>query len=171
MYIMPPPDTLNPVVDIAMDSHGRIWTSIYVGYLAVGGVAMWDGNQWIDFDVSDGLAGPNVKGLAIDSENNVWVATSTGVSKISSIPSSVSNIYKPIVEVYPNPTLGKVYINTQSENFNTITVYNNLGSLVYSKKLKCQQKIEIDFSSLTKGLYHISLHSDKGIENHKILIE
>ena len=26
MYIMPPPDTLNPVVNIARDSYGRIWT-------------------------------------------------------------------------------------------------------------------------------------------------
>ena len=171
MYIMPPPDTLNPVVDIAMDSYGRIWTAIYVGYLAEGGVAMWDGNQWIDFDVSDGLVGPNVKGLVIDSEDNVWVATSTGVSKIFSIPSSVSNISNSVVDVYPNPTLGKVYINIQSENFNTIEVYNNLGSLVYSETLKYKQKIEIDFSFLTKGLYHISLHSDKGVENHKLLIK
>ena len=67
MYIMPPPDTLNPVVDIAMDSYGRIWTAIYVGYLAEGGIAYWDGNQWEDFHVSDGLVGPNVRGLVIDS--------------------------------------------------------------------------------------------------------
>ncbi|HIG31921.1 MAG TPA: T9SS type A sorting domain-containing protein [Flavobacteriales bacterium] len=172
MYPLPPPhDSINPVVDIAMDSYGRIWTAIYVGYLAEGGIAMWDGNQWFDFDVSDGLIGPNVRGLAIDSQDNVWVATSAGVSKISSIPSTVSNISNSVVEVYPNPTLGKVYINTQSENFNTIAVYNNIGSLVYSENLKCQQKIEIDFSSLTKGLYHINLHSDKGVENHKLLIK
>ena len=171
MYIMPPPDTLNPVVDIAMDSYGRIWAAIYVGYLAEGGIAYWDGNQWEDFHVSDGLVGPNVRGLAIDSEDNVWVATSTGVSKISSPPSSSSNISHSTIEVYPNPTLGEVYINSGTENFNTIAVYNNLGSLVYFENLKYQQKIEIDFSSFTKGLYHISLQSDKGVENHKILIE
>ena len=77
MYIMPPPDTLNPVVNIAFDSWGRVWTSIYVGYLAEGAVAFWNGSIWEDFDVTDGLAGPNVKGIAIDSQNNVWVATST----------------------------------------------------------------------------------------------
>ena len=82
MYLLPPPDTLNPVVEIEMDSYGRIWAAIYVGYLAEGGIAMWDGSQWIDFDMSDGLAGPNVRGLAIDSEDNVWVATSTGTSKM-----------------------------------------------------------------------------------------
>ncbi len=91
MYILPPPDTLNPVVDIAKDGFGRIWTSIYVGYLAEGGVAFWNGTQWEDFDVTDGLAGPNVRELAIDSQNNVWVATSTGLSKIVPLPSSISN--------------------------------------------------------------------------------
>ena len=40
MYFLPPPDTLNPVVNLAIDSYGRVWTNIYVGYLAVGGVAM-----------------------------------------------------------------------------------------------------------------------------------
>ena len=38
MYLMPPPDTLNPVVDLEIDSYGRIWTGIYVGYLSEGGV-------------------------------------------------------------------------------------------------------------------------------------
>jgi len=172
MYLLSPPDTLNPVVDIEMDSDGRIWAAIYVGYLAEGGVAMWDGNQWIDFDVSDGLAGPNVKGLAIDSEDNVWVATSTGVSKISFLPSSLSNISNSIIDVYPNPTSGKVYINTLSKKLNTISVYNNLGSLVYVEGLNSKDEIELDFSAFSKGLYHISISSsDNGLENYKILIK
>lgn len=173
MYSLPPPhDSINPVVDIATDSYGRIWTAIYVGYLAEGGIAYWNGSQWEDFHVSDGLAGPNVRGLAIDSEDNVWVATSTGVSEISPPPSSSSNISHSTIEVYPNPTLGKVsIINTQTEDFNTIAVYNNIGSLVYFTNLNYQPKIDIDLSSFTKGLYYISLHSDKGVENHKILIK
>ena len=127
MYIMPPPDTLNPVVDIAMDSYGRIWAAIYVGYLAEGGIAYWDGNQWEDFHVSDGLAGPNVRGLAIDSEDNVWVATSTGVSKISSIPipSSVPSVSISNIEVFPNPSSGIITVSGD-ENFKNIEVYNVL---------------------------------------------
>ena len=82
MYTLPPPDTLNPVVDIEIDSQNNIWVAVYVGYLAVGGVAMWNGVSWSDYDVSDGIVGPNIKDLAIDSDNNIWVATSTGVSKI-----------------------------------------------------------------------------------------
>jgi ligand-binding sensor domain-containing protein len=103
MYILPPPDTLNQIVDLDMDSEGRIWAGIYVGYLGVGGVAMWDGNDWIDYDESDGLVGPNIRGLEIDSYDNVWVATGTGVSKIGNQTSEISDIEQSRVSVYPNP--------------------------------------------------------------------
>ena len=171
MYIMPPPDTLNPVVDIAMDSYGRIWTAIYVGYLAEGGVAMWDGNQWEDFHVSDGLAGPNVRGLAIDSEDNVWVATSTGVSKISAIPSAINTILHTNTLIYPNPTSAHFKVSSSEDKFKNISVYNNLGAIVYAEDFNSKDEIQLNFSAFSKGLYHIILCSDKGVENHKILIE
>ena len=123
------------------------------------------------FMFSDGLVGPNVRGLAIDSDDNVWVATSTGVSKISSPPNSASNVSQSIIEVYPNPTSGKIYVNTPSSKFNTVSVYNNLGSLIYFENLKYQHKIEIDFSSFKKCVYHLSLQFNEGVKNHKILIQ
>ena len=171
MYLLPPPDTLNPVVDIAKDSWGRIWTTIYVGYLAEGGVAMWNGNQWIDFDISDGLAGPNVKGLAIDSEDNIWIATSTGVSKISSMPSSVNSVSLSNIDVYPNPTSGNLIVSNIETNLTNIFIYNMLGSLMYSEKISQKNKIELDFSFLSSGIYNLVFSSDKGFVNQKIIIE
>ena len=93
MYILPPPDTLNPVVEIDIGSNGNVWVAIYVGYLAEGGVAYFDGNDWQDIHISDGLIGPNIRGIAIDIYNNVWVATSTGISKISLPISSTNNLF------------------------------------------------------------------------------
>ena len=169
MYIMPPPDTLNPVVDIAMDSHGRIWTAIYVGYLAVGGVAMWDGNQWIDFDVTDGLVGPNVKGLAIDSQDNIWVATSTGVSKISAIPSAVSAIKNNGVDLFPNPSNDKIYITNENQKIQQLKIYNNLGALVYENNSN-QLHYSIDVSPFSKGLYYVNVLSFDAILTKKIMV-
>ena len=169
MYIMPPPDTLNPVVDIAMDSHGRIWTAIYVGYLAVGGVAMWDGNQWIDFDVTDGLAGPNVKGLAIDSQDNIWVATSTGVSKISAIPSAVSAIKNNGFDLFPNPSNDKIYITNENQKIQQLKIYNNLGVLVYENNSN-QLHYSIDLSPFSKGLYYVNALSFDAILTKKIMV-
>ena len=169
MYIMPPPDTLNPVVDIAMDSHGRIWTAIYVGYLAVGGVAMWDGNQWIDFDVTDGLVGPNVKGLTIDSQDNIWVATSTGVSKISAIPSAVSAIKNNGFDLFPNPSSDKIYITNENQKIQQLKIYNNLGALVYENNSN-QLHYSIDVSPFSKGLYYVNALSFDAILTKKIMV-
>ena len=169
MYIMPPPDTLNPVVDIAMDSHGRIWTAIYVGYLAVGGVAMWDGNQWIDFDVTDGLVGPNVKGLAIDSQDNIWVATSTGVSKISAITSAVSAIKNNGFDLFPNPSNDKIYIPNENQKIQQLKIYNNLGALVYENNSN-QLHYSIDVSPFSKGLYYVNALSFDAILTKKIMV-
>ncbi|MBT4737803.1 MAG: T9SS type A sorting domain-containing protein, partial [Flavobacteriales bacterium] len=170
MYIMPLPDTLNPVVDIAMDSYGRIWAAIYVGYLAEGGIAYWDGNQWEDFHVSDGLVGPNVRGLAIDSEDNVWVATSTGVSKISSISTSTSPASISNVEVFPNPSSGVITVSFD-ENFKYIEVYNILGSLIHSEKTNSLNEVELNLSHLRSGIYHLVLTSEDLVLNQKIIIE
>ena len=171
MYLLPPPDTLNPVVDIAMDSYGKIWAAIYVGYLAEGGVAYWNGNQWIDFDVSDGLAGPNVKGLAIDSEDNVWVATSTGVSKITSIPSSLNSFSIASVVVFPNPTSGIIKVSSTEKNLKNISVYSILGRLMHSEEINFLNEIELNLSHLSSGIYHLILSNENRILNQKVIIE
>jgi len=169
MYLLPPPDTLNPVVDIAMDSYGKIWAAIYVGYLAEGGVAMWDGNQWIDFDVTDGLVGPNVKGLTIDSQDNVWIATSTGVSKISAIPSAVIAIKNNGFDLFPNPSNDKIYITNENQKIQQLKIYNNLGALVYENNSN-QLHYSIDVSSFSKGLYYVNVLSSGSILTKKIVV-
>jgi ligand-binding sensor domain-containing protein len=169
MYIMPLPDTLNPVVDIAMDSYGRIWTAIYVGYLAEGGIAYWDGSQWEDFHVSDGLVGPNVRGLVIDSDDNVWLATSTGVSKISAIPSAVVAAEIATFNLFPNPSNDVLYLNNGTQNIQQVKMYNNLGALVYLNDNKKQQ-YKIDVSSFSKGLYYVNIHSFDAIIRKKIVV-
>ena len=170
MYVMPPPDTLNPVVDIAFnDLWGHVWTTIYVGYLAEGGVAYWDGSQWEDFHVSDGLVGPNVRGLTIDSQHTVWVATSTGVSKISAIPSAVVSAEIATFNLFPNPSNDVLYLNNGTQNIQQVKMYNNLGALVYLNDNKKQQ-YKIDISSFSKGLYYVNIHSFDAVIRKKIVI-
>ena len=146
MYVMPPPDTLNPVVDIAFnDVWGHVWTTIYVGYLAEGGVAYWDGNQWEDFHVSDGLVGPNVRGLTIDSQHTVWVATSTGVSSIMFPAISVISTEKSTFNLFPNPSNDVLYLNNGTQNIQQVKMYNNLGALVYSEMIIKNSSIKLIF--------------------------
>ena len=170
MYIMPPPDTLNPVVDIAIDSWGRIWTSIYVGYLSEGGIAYWDGILWNDFHVSDGLVGPNVKGLAIDSQDNVWLATTTGVSKISALTSSLNETRSLTSSIFPNPSSDILYLSNAGELMHNLKIYNNLGALIYTANIM-KSHYFIDVSYLSQGLYYLDIKLSDSVIRKKIIIQ
>jgi hypothetical protein len=171
MYSLPPPDTLNPVVDIAKDSWGRIWTAIYVGYLAEGGVAFWNGSQWTDYDHNDGIAGPNVKGLDIDSQNNVWVATTTGVSKISTISSSTTEKELDIINVYPNPTSTILNISLSGNEMTSISLYDNFGREIVNYNNISGFLFNIDVSDISSGLYYLELVSLDGVISKKVLVQ
>ena len=171
MYSLPPPDTLNPVVDIAKDSWGRIWTTIYVGYLAEGGVAFWNGNQWTDYDHNDGIAGPNVKGLDIDSQNNVWVATTTGVSKISTIPSSTTQDQLAVINAYPNPASTVLHISLSRDNIESISLYDNFGRKVVSYNNISVSLLDINLSDFSSGLYYLEIVSLDGLASKKVLVQ
>ena len=106
IFQIPPPDTLNPVEDVQIDSKGNIWVGVYVDYLfTVGGVSFYNNNTpWIDYDVNDGLVGPVVRRLEIDSRDIVWVATSTGITRIGDLTSASSDLESSSIEVFPNPS-------------------------------------------------------------------
>jgi ligand-binding sensor domain-containing protein len=159
MYLLPPPDTLNQVVDLAMDSEGRIWTGIYVGYLGVGGVAMWDGNEWINYDESDGLIGQNIRGIEIDSFDNVWVATGTGVSKIGNQTSEIYDIEESAISIYPNPSSGELTIALGSLfQSTTINVFDSQGRLIQNKRFLTSSVVDLDIKG-EPGTYLIQFIS------------
>lgn len=163
IFTIPEPDTLNPVEDVQIDSKGNIWVGVYVDYLVTeGGVSMYNGVEWIDYDVSDGLVGPVVRRLAIDSKDDVWVATSTGVTKISDIPLGVEKIYEATdFELYPNPTTGDltVYFTKEFMSKNDkIEVYNVSGQWIKSFDVSySQQTFDVDLNDLSSGMYFVKI--------------
>jgi ligand-binding sensor domain-containing protein len=145
MYILPPPDTLNQIVDLDLDSEGRIWAGIYVGYLGVGGVAMWDGDEWIDYDESDGLVGPNIREIAIDSFDNVWVATGSGVSKIGDQTAAIHDIQETHVSVFPNPSNGSFTIALGGCYAScNIAVFDIQGRLIQNESVLNSSEINLE---------------------------
>ena len=155
MYSLSPPDTLNPVVDLEIDSYGRLWSAIYVGYLAKGGIAMLSANQWNNFDVTDGVIGQNIRAISIDSENSVWIATSTGVSKILSLPNLMPNSLKNNFSFFPNPTKNQLSIVDNDSEIQEIFIHNSIGSLVYIDVNFSKYDV-IDISLFKQGLYYIT---------------
>ena len=170
MYSLPPPDTLNPVVDIAKDSWGRIWTTIYVGYLAEGGVAFWNGSQWNDYDHTDGIAGPNVKGLAIDSKDNVWIATTTGVSMISAMSSQILDNQDKSLTIYPNPSNSQISINVNEANIDLVALFDNQGRLIIEFNNISSSYFDFDVSNISAGVYTLKVLSLSDLNSRKIII-
>tara|TARA_Y100000385_G_scaffold289304_1_gene358332 strand:+ start:1099 stop:2331 length:1233 start_codon:yes stop_codon:yes gene_type:complete len=176
MLLLPPPDTLNPVVDIELDSNGNVWAGIYVDYLiSVGGLAVWNSASWTDFDyiegATNGLAGPVIRDLAIDSQNNVWVATSTGVTKISNVELFVSDLSKEAnVEIYPNPSTSNLIVRSELE-IHDFRLINSAGCEVICPSLASFNGLELDVTNLDKGLYILDLKMEQQNIKKSLLID
>lgn len=157
IFIMPPPDTLNPIEDIQIDSKGNIWAGVYVDYLVtVGGVSKFDGTTWTDYDVSDGLVGPTVRGLAIDSKDDIWVATSAGVSHISDGSVGIDGIVSTRDKIWPNPATDQIHIELSNSDVTSIQIFNAFGQRVMSHDLDARKtKFTLDIAELNSGTYFV----------------
>tara|TARA_B110000305_G_scaffold91781_1_gene103466 strand:+ start:7731 stop:8954 length:1224 start_codon:yes stop_codon:yes gene_type:complete len=159
MYTLPAPDTLNPIEDLEIDGNGNIWIGVYVDYLVTeGGVVAFDGSTWTEYHVSDGLVGPVIRALDIDSENSVWVATSTGVSKISNHSVSVMDLESNEEYVlFPNPAKDKVSIRYPEEmDESEAYIVNASMQLVEMFQFTAgAQEIQVSTKHLSRGIYFV----------------
>ena len=155
MYEMPMPDTLNPVEDIVVDSKGNVWTGIYVDYLVtVGGIAKFDGSTWTDYDETDGMVGPTIRALAVDENDAIWVATSSGVTKIGEEGSSLKFFAQDRLNVYPNPASDRLNIElTATDMDSEVRLINSQGKEIYRNENNNMSNLKIDVSSYYSGVY------------------
>lgn len=69
--------------------------------------------------------------------------------------------------VYPNPTVSKVFFQTDRNLKNkSVSVYNNTGQLVVEKQINSDNSL--DLNELASGIYLIQF-SDKNIKSFKII--
>ncbi len=168
IFTLPPPDTLNPIEDIEMDSDGNMWVGVYVDYLVTeGGVCAYNGNQWLEFDVADGLVGPVIRALAIDNNDDVWVATSTGVTKISNTSLALEKLTKLSFKMYPNPASDEVTLLFEKGTENTqVEVYNSSMQWITNHTLSGQE-LRLSTRDLSPGMYFVKF----GTQVSKLVIE
>ncbi|MDG1429506.1 MAG: two-component regulator propeller domain-containing protein [Crocinitomicaceae bacterium] len=157
IFTLPAPDTLNPIEDLKMDSQGIIWAGVYVDYLVTeGGVCAYNGSSWVEFHVADGLVGPVVRQLAIDGNDDVWVATSTGVSKISDHTVGTLNV-KDMTEftAYPNPTNDVLNVSYDGASVDSkIQIFSSAMQEVKSVPMN-NGVTSISVSDLSAGVYFV----------------
>ena len=80
------------------------------------------------------------------------------------------------VSLYPNPASGSVNINYSSNNLvnGVLTVYNDLGQLVYEQKLSegnGAHQETLDISRWTAGIYHVQIADENHTITKKLVVE
>lgn len=74
------------------------------------------------------------------------------------------NTLQQTIKIYPNPVRDFLYINSQTNENKTITLFNQNGIQLLQTK-----EASIDFSTLDTGLYFIAIETNDGIHYQKII--
>lgn len=83
-----------------------------------------------------------------------------------------SRIMNPEIDIYPNPTYSKFIVyNTQFLSIDKIEILDLYGKVIKVEKLQNEsnEKINIDISSLTAGVYFVRLISNNQVIAKKII--
>lgn len=154
IFTLPPPDELNPVTDLGFDPNGRLWAGVYVDYLVtVGGVSVLNDGEWTQFEEADGLAGPNVRRLVVEGNGDVWVTTSTGLTRISEVSIGIAEQAERRFTLYPNPTANglMIQLETADPQRTVVEVRDAQGRLCQVETF--MGRTTLDVSQLADGLY------------------
>ncbi|MFH0759765.1 MAG: T9SS type A sorting domain-containing protein, partial [Bacteroidota bacterium] len=73
--------------------------------------------------------------------------------------------------IYPNPTEGRLYIENSSSDKFGYNIYSISGRLVGSRQNITDPRADVDLSTLTKGMYLMSITTGEITETHKIILK
>lgn len=170
--------------DLALDDSGRIWAATDNS-----GLICFDGTTWTTYlDNNSPLISNAVWGVAMDSQQNLWVGYHTGcLSKIALNPSSIPE--EPLMPArssleltnYPNPFNPSTTISYKlAANENVcMKLYNLKGQMVRElfsgTKAAGNQTFSFDGKdnkgqALSSGIYYIRLQAGTMSETRKILL-
>jgi ligand-binding sensor domain-containing protein len=155
-FILPPPDELNPITDMLVDDAGRVWAGVYVDYLVtVGGVSIYANGAWSQIEESDGLAGPNVRRLALGGDGSVWVSTSTGLSRISNISIGVEERGATTFTLFPSPASATVQLRAMEPFIAAQMELCDAAGRIVLRQQVSGTMATLDVSGLPNGTYSV----------------
>jgi ligand-binding sensor domain-containing protein/two-component sensor histidine kinase len=153
------------VSQVEIDSNRFIW------FVTWDGIIRYDGHQSITIDQSSGLK-PIVKTVCLSQNNILWVATSFGLQKISTVDCSIQDVKitnnqifldKVITDIAVETDSTLIVLNSKNELFRLKTKENNtvevLSRIALNKRIvvnKLYRKNQNEILVLTNlGLYQI----------------
>ncbi|MDP4239040.1 MAG: T9SS type A sorting domain-containing protein [Bacteroidota bacterium] len=94
--------------------------------------------------------------------------TTNTISGLESTPNSIDKS----VNIYPNPAKNQLLVDMKGNNFEEISIYDMQGKLVLKKPIdKNATTMNLDISSIAKGLLFISLQKGREVANSKVIFE
>jgi N-acetylneuraminic acid mutarotase len=72
-------------------------------------------------------------------------------------------------QIYPNPSIDKLFVHSNSILIGNVQLYNQLGELFFEARAD-NYTVEINTGSFTNGIYYLAIKSNQGLSTHKIVI-
>lgn len=91
------------------------------------------------------------------------------VSVTLQVVSSVSDLEKPNVSIFPNPTASFIQLTTD-QIMDKVEIYNLTGQLVM-REITHNNNVRMDVSGLTKGAYIVKAFTGLSVSSHKLIKE
>jgi hypothetical protein len=82
---------------------------------------------------------------------------------------STTNFNGNLINIYPNPTTDKLFVNTSDVAVSQYEVYDLQGRLVKSNKVNDLTSFTIDMNDINAGMYLVQIQTANGISSHKII--
>ena len=107
----------------------------------------------------------NVLDIFTTNTDSNSVSVSLNCSVITHIP--VVKKEEQHISIFPNPTIGNFEINTGTEKLISVEIYNTIGELIETTT----RKNNIDISNKPKGMYLVHIHTNKGLNTQKLIVD
>jgi len=150
----------NAVQDIEIDAQGKLWLGCYTDYNNDGGISRLAGTTWVSeqIDYPDSVSADQIFRLAVDKNNDIWVAIDYGVIRIDHT-SGISEKYESgNLCVYPNPASDQLTVRFDNANGNkiqTIELYSTIQKVKEISVPENSSVVTIPLNDLTNGLYFV----------------
>jgi hypothetical protein len=89
---------------------------------------------------------------------------------VDTCATAISDIDKNKIQIYPNPTAEKFFINLNSSHFYNIEVIDVIGRVLIIKE-NVNDLITVNTSGFSEGTYFIKVQAHSDIQIYKIVIE
>jgi hypothetical protein len=77
------------------------------------------------------------------------------------------------LKCYPNPATNKISITTKSnlQGETIVCIFNMNGAILQQDKFQSQNLVEMDVSTLAKGIYLLQIQTKAGVETKKLVVQ